>query len=198
MILEMWSFWWLRWVGQNNSKKWSFKELCAVRGTQQRRRRERAAPHHQLYHGSSPYHSAPVPVIMRREWKHPLIRAVWCAIHQLITGSKTERPVSSLLSNFHTEALSRAVVSFVTSALASRSQSKLVREFHCFFLPPLMTSLKELGLFIKKTSLNSLGSCSIDADETEEYTKDLGTTLTSHLTIEERRITMYGWKNAPI
>lgn len=87
--------------------------------------------------------------------EHPLIRLVWCAINKLITGSKTERPVSALLSNFRTEALSRDVVSFVTSALASWSQSKLVRELHCLFLPLLVTSLRDLRLFIKKTSLNS-------------------------------------------
>ena len=148
-------------------KKSHFRGLSALRKGQQKRR-ERAAPHLRLYHGDSSYHSAPVPAIMRREGKHPLIRAVWCAIHKLITGSKTERPVSALLSNFHTEALSRDVVSFVTSALASRSQSKLVREFHCFFLPPLMTSLKDSGLFIKKTSLSSSESCQFDAGETEE------------------------------
>lgn len=162
----MWSFWWLRWVGQN--QKSHFKGLSALRKARQRKRTERRAPHHHLCHGSSSYHSAPVPVITRREWKHPLIRAVWCAIHKLITGSKTERPVSALLSNFHTEALSRDVVSFVTSALASRSQSKLVRELHCFFLPPLMTSLKDSGLFTKKTSLNSSESCQFDAGETED------------------------------
>lgn len=99
---------------------------------------------------------------------------MWCAIHKLITGSKTERPMSALLSNFHTEALSRDVMSFVTSALASRSQSKLVREFHCFFLPPLMTSLKDSGLFIKKTSLSSSESCQFDAGETEECIWRLG------------------------
>lgn len=146
-------------VSGSKPKKSHFKGLSALRKAQQRRRQERVALHHQQYHGIPSYHSAPVPVIMRREWKHPLIRAVWCAIHKLITGSKTERPMSVLLSNFHTEALSRDVVSFVTSALASRSQSKLVREFHCFFLPPLMTSLKDSGLFIKKTSLNSSENC---------------------------------------
>lgn len=151
---------------EKKKKKSHFKGLSVLRKAQWKRRRERAAPH-QLYHGGS-YHSAPVPAIMRREGKHPLIRAVWCAIHKLITGSKTERPVSALLSNFHTEALSRDVVSFVTSALASRSQSKLVREFHCFFLPPLMTNLKDSGLFIKKTSLSSSESCQFDAGETEE------------------------------
>lgn len=155
-------------VSQSKPKKSHFKGLPALRKAQQRRW-ERAAPHHQLYHGSSSYHSAPAPVIMRREWKHPLIRAVWYAIHKLITGSKTERPMSALLSNFHTEALSRYVVSFVTSALASRSQSELVREFHCVFLPPLMTNLKDSGLFIKKTSLSSSDSCQFDAGETEEY-----------------------------
>lgn len=94
---------------------------------------------------------------------------MWCAIHKLITGSKTERPVSALLSNFHTEALSRDVVSFVTSALASRSQSKLVREFYCFFLPLLMTKLKDSRLFIKKTSLSPPESCQFDASETERH-----------------------------
>ena len=152
---------------EKKKKKSHFKGLSVLRKAQWKRRRERAAPH-QLYPGGSSYHSAPVPVIMRREGKHPLIRAVWCAIHKLVTGSKTERPVSALLSNFHNEALSRDVVSFVTSALASRSQSKLVREFHCFFLPPLMTNLKDSGLFIKKTSLSSSESCQFDAGETEE------------------------------
>lgn len=125
---------------------------------------------------------------MRREGKHPLIRAVWCAIHKLITGSKTERPVSALLSNFHTEALSRDVVSFVTSALASRSQSKLVRGFHCFFLPPLMTSLKDSGLFIKKTSLSSSESCQFDAGETEERIGSSEDTLASYLPRKEGRV----------
>lgn len=167
--------WWGKCVASDGSgesvktKKSHFKGLSALRRAQQRRRRERAALHHQQYHGIPSYHSAPVPVIMRREWKHPLIRAVWCAIHKLITGSKTERPMSALLSNFHTEALSRHVVPFVTSALASRSQSKLVREFHCFFLPPLMTSLKDSGLFIKKTSLSSSENCQFGAGKTEEY-----------------------------
>lgn len=155
-------------VSQSKPKNSHFKGLSALRKARQRKRRERAAPHLHLYHGGSSYHSAPVPEIMRREWKHPLIRAVWCAIHKLVTGSKTERPVSALLSNFHTEALSRDVVSFVTSALASRSQSKLVREFHCFFLPPLMTSLKDSGLFIKKTSLSSSENCQFDAGKAEE------------------------------
>lgn len=102
-------------------KKSHFKGLSALRKAQQRGE-ERGQPHTSNCHGGSSYHSAPVPAIMRREGKHPLIRAVWYAIHKLITGSKTERPVSALLSNFHTEALSRDVVSFVTSALASRSQ----------------------------------------------------------------------------
>lgn len=154
-------------VSWSKPKKSHFKGLSALRKAQERRR-ERASPHHQLSHGSFSYHSAPVPVIMRREWKHPLIRAVCCAIHKLITGSKTERPMSAQLSNFHTEALSRDVVSFVTSASTSRSQSKLVREFHCFFLPLLMTSLKDSGLFIKKTSVNSSESCQFDGGETEE------------------------------
>ena len=87
-------------IKRKKEKKSHFKGLSALRKAQRTRRRERAAPHLQLYHGGSSYHSAPVPAIMRREGKHPLIRAVWCAIHKLITGSKTERPVSALLSNF--------------------------------------------------------------------------------------------------
>lgn len=105
-------------------KKSHFKGFSAWRKAQQRRRRGKEVPHHQLHPRSSSYHSVPVPVIMRREWKHPLIRAVCCATHKLITGSKIERPMSALLSNFHTEALSRDGVSFVTSAMTSRSQSK--------------------------------------------------------------------------
>lgn len=93
---------------------------------------------------------------------------MWCAIHKLITGSKTERPMSPLLSNFHTEALSRDVVSFVTSALASRSQSKLVRELHSFFLPLPVTSLKDSKLSVKKTSLSSSESCQFDEGKAEE------------------------------
>lgn len=108
------------------------------------------------------------PVIMRREWKRPLIRAVCCAIHKLITGSKTERPMSALLSNFHTEALSRDVVSFVTSALASRSQSKLVRELHCFFLSLPVTSLKDSKLSARKTSLSSSENCQFNEGKAEE------------------------------
>lgn len=131
-------------VSWSKPKKITLQRVVCRKKSKQRRR-ERAAPHHQLSHGSSSYHSAPVPVITRREWKHPLIRAVWCAIHKLITGSKTERPMPALLSDFHTEALSRDAVSFITSALASRSQSKLVREFHCFLLPPLIASPKDSG-----------------------------------------------------
>lgn len=97
-----------------------------------------------------------------------LIRLVCCAVHKLIRGSKPERPASALLSNFHTEALSWDVASFVTSALASRSQSNLVRESLCFFLPLHMTHLRVLGLFIKKTRLNYSGSCHFDACEATE------------------------------
>lgn len=97
--------------------------FCIKKSTTKEGKREEV-PHHHLYPRSSSYHSAPVPVIMRREWKHSLIRAVWCATHKLITGSEIERPVSALLSNFLTEAMSRDVVSFVTSVLAFRNQSK--------------------------------------------------------------------------
>ena len=59
----------------------------------------------------------------------------------------------------------------MSSALVSRRQSKLVREFHCFFLPPPMTSLKDSGLLVKKTSPSSSESCQFDAGETEYVLK---------------------------
>lgn len=48
-------------------KESHIKGLPELRKAQQRRRRERAAPHLQLYHEGSSYHSAAVPAIMRRE-----------------------------------------------------------------------------------------------------------------------------------
>lgn len=53
-------------VSQSKPRKSYFKGSSALRKAQQRGT-ERAASRHQLYHGSSSDHSAPVPVIMRRE-----------------------------------------------------------------------------------------------------------------------------------
>lgn len=116
------------------------------------------------------------------------------------TGSKTERPVSALLSDFHTESLSRDVASFVTSVLASRSQSKLVRKSHCFFLPLRMTRLRSFRLFIEKTRLKSSGSCQFDAWEATEGGEErcvcgLGRTLVSCFLRKEGRSILFrdGW-----
>lgn len=92
-------------------------------------RKKSAFSENQICQGECPYHSVPVPVVMRREGKQQLFRAVWCVNHELITGSKTERTTSAVVNNFHAEAPNRQGMSFVTSASWNASQNELVRKF---------------------------------------------------------------------